>query len=282
MLGLARPVFASDFWDEVRTPGLRAYVQLVSNARRSFNAAQHTAALATADEAHALLPSRCEALVVRGRALASLARVADAREAFAEALRRSPDCLDDTQDANAAARSAAEAGDYALASRILSHAVDREAPGAVRASLYVLLGDAEQAQGPDHLRAAVQAYRAGLRTSNADLRSRAGLALALRRQDQRTDAQSALGSILSTGGRIGTAFATARTFLPATEVAAREAILLEALHDEAGARDAWTRAALDGPWSAFANGELRTLAARLATARPNAPTLPSASRPRQP
>lgn len=281
VLGLHAPALASDFWEEVRTPGLRAYTQLVANARRSFNAAQHTVALGFADEAHALLPTRSEALVVRGRALASMSRLSEAREAFEQALSIRSDALDDSQDAHAAARVAAEAADYALASRILSRAVDREAPGSVRASLYVLLGDVEQCQGREHLRDAVTAYRAGLRTAGSDLRSRAGLALALRRLGERNDAQTALGSVLATGGRVGSAFTAARSFLPASEIAAREALLLETLRDEAGARDAWTRAAVEGPWRSFAEDELRTLATRI-HATPAATARPAAVRPSRP
>lgn len=271
-IGVACNVSASDFWDEVRTPGLRAYTRLVADARRSFNSGQHTVALGMTDEAVALLANQSEAYVVRGRAYAALNRAPDAKTAFERALELRAEALDDSQDANVAARIAAEVGDYAMATRILSRAVDREAPGGVRSVLYVMLADMHQCQGADHLRDAVSAYRSGLRTAASDLRSRAGLSLALRRLGERADATAAVGSVLSTGGRLGNALSAARSVLPAVEIAAREAVLLEAMHDEAGARAAWTRAAAEGTWQAFAAEELRTLSARMATPAANART----------
>ncbi|MBK8172052.1 MAG: hypothetical protein IPK60_17145 [Sandaracinaceae bacterium] len=252
----ASPARASDFWEEVRTPGLRAYTRLVLDARRALNTGQNQAALSTSEEAIALLAARSEAQVVRMRALAALNRTSDAHTATRALLLQNAEALNDAQDAAVAARVSAESQDYALAISILERTVNREAPGASRASLFVFLGDMIQCQDTTHIREAVAAYRAGVRAIPADARARLGLALALRRAGERVEAQSALGSLLALGGRMGNTLSPLRAILPASEIAAREGIALDAMQDTAGAREAWTRAAADGPWQEFARREL--------------------------
>lgn len=270
---------ASDFWEEVRTPGLHAYTHLVTDARRALNTGQNQVALSSSAEAIAILPAMSAAHVIHARALSALERDEEAHVEVRDLLARDSAAFQDTQDALVAARVCAETADYALAATILESAVDREGPGAARATLYIFLADMIQSRGDGHLRDAISAYRIGLRATPTDPRARVGLALALRRAGERAEAQAALGSMLAMGGRVGQTFAALRSILPATEIAAREGVALEAMNDLVGAREAWTRAGGEGPWRAFAERALSEVGTTTTPASSGASTRPHTAQP---
>lgn len=291
LTALALPVeraAAGDFWDEVRTPHVRAVRLRLEHGRDALRAGRGDLALADADAALALAPERAAAHVLRARALVLSAGAGDPRgvDAVRAALAADPGALDEPTDAEAAARIAALAGDHRLASRVLARAMSRmEAGQRTRGSLYVLLGDMLLAAGPDAqesaagarpLRDAALAYREGLeQAGELRVRARLGLALALRRAGELDEARNVARDVLVQGGLVESALGADRALLPLTEVSARAAIALEALGDLEGARAKWTRAAEGGPWAEQARAEIARL-----TTRPIEPT--SAATTRQP
>jgi len=277
---------AGDFWDEVRTPHVRAYRLRLEHGREALHEGHGDAALEDADAAIALAPERAPAHVLRARALVMASGAGDSRAVTSvrAALAADPAALDDPGDAEAAARVAAIAGDHRLASRVLARAVSRmDATQRTRGRLYILLGDMLLAAGPEQLRDAVLAFREGAGQAGDDrVRARLGLALALRRAGELDEARIVAREVLVQGGMVESALGADRALLPLTEVSARAAIALEALGDLDGARERWTQAAEGGPWQAHARRELDALAHTAAAPRTAAPrvTTPRVTTPR--
>lgn len=261
----ARRAVADDFWQEVRTPHVRAYRLRLEHGREALRAGRPDTALEDADAAIALAPERAPAQVLRVRALVLSGGAGDVRvvPAVRAALAADPAAFDEPGDAETAARAVALAGDHALASRVLARAVSRmDATQRSRGRLYVLLGDLWLAAGPERLREAVLAFREGVGQAGDDrVRARLGLALALRRAGDFDEARVVAREVLVHGGLVESALGADRALLPLTEVSARAAVALEALGDLEGAREKWTHAAEGGPWQAHALAELARLPA---------------------
>lgn len=243
---------ASDFWDEVKDPGLGPYRTRVAAGWRSFAERHFEAAVQAAEAAIAAEPRRCEAYLLRGRALGELGRAGDAADAFERALARDPTCADDPEQGGAAARTAAAAGRLDLAATLLERAVARMRDGPARRLLYALYGDVRMALGPEHLHDAILAYREVLR-HQVDVRASLGLALALRRAGRIEEARVVAANAVA-HGRVDAL--VARLPLPAAEKAARLAVALEAAGDAEGARRAWREASEGEIWRGHAEREL--------------------------
>jgi len=245
---------ASDFWDEVKTPGLREWRLYVREARVAVSAGQWRAALGEADRAVARLPDRAEAQVVRGRALGELGQLEEAAAAFRRALALDEAALDPAEDGTHAARLCAAASEWELASRILPRVLGGMRINSQRHDLYALYGDVLLSLGPEHLREAVVAYREAVRQGGrGHLRAVIGLALALRRRGDLLEA-SDLAREVAGQGRIGGVIASLP--VPSGEKAARRAIALEANGDRTGSRTAWQEAATFEPWREHAERQL--------------------------
>ncbi|RLB50730.1 MAG: hypothetical protein DRJ42_18215 [Deltaproteobacteria bacterium] len=235
------PAGASDFWDEVKNPGLRRYHRRLAEGRGAAAAGRYEDALTEADAAIARIPNRPEAFVLRGRALGALGRLEDAAEAYGRAFELGPEALSSPTEGRGAAEFLARGGRYELAARILPNVLGRMPPSSTRVELYALYGDVLMSLGPDHLREAVGAYREAVRRGGPhDPRSALGLALALRRVGELEEAR-ALSRGVSARGRLDTVLAA----LPVSEAerAGRRAVALMAAGDREGARRAWTAAA---------------------------------------
>ena len=288
---LAGPGLASaqsDFWDEVRTPGLQAFRHHVARARAAIRARRFAHALDAAELAVETLPARAEGHVLRGRALGELERAPEALEAFYRALELDPAALDESADGRPAATIAATAGDHALSARILHRVLGRMPDSATRHYLYTLYGDVLLALGPAHLHEAIRAYREAIRgTATLDGRAGLGLALALLRAGELAEARSLVETVahrsdpedLAELPEEGAATSPLgalieRLPVPPTERAARSAIALEALDDPAAARVVWrVVAAEDGPWQSDAAHRARGETPR----QPDAPAMGSAT-----
>jgi tetratricopeptide (TPR) repeat protein len=255
MLVLAMPGLAgaSDFWDEVRTPGLRAFRHQVEDARTALRARRFDAALAAAEQAVGLLPDRPDGHVLRGRALGELGQPQEAIAAFERGLSLADTALDDGEDGAHAAGIAAAAGAWELAARVLSRVLGRMSMTGIRRELYVLYGDVLLTLGPDRVRDAVLAYREALRAGPQDVRASLGLALALRRAGEPVEAQE-LARAATGHGRVDSLVAALP--VPDSERAARRAVALDAIGDAAGARAAWIEARSGDLWRAHAESEL--------------------------
>ncbi len=246
------PAHASDFWDAVRTPGLREYRRNIAAARAALAERNFEIALTQAQEAQTRIADRAEPLVLRALALAGLARPADALEAIRAARQLDETAFDAADDGTAAAQLAAQQGEHELAASVLGRVVGRMAQhNERRRQLYVLYGDVLLSLGPDRLLDAITAYREGARTRDA--RALLGLSLAVRRSGDR--AESLLLARDAIAGGSAEAVIAALP-IPDTEKAARRALALEAASNADGAREAWTAAAQGGPWASQATAEL--------------------------
>ena len=260
VLGLSSAVKASDFWDEVRAPGLRDYRALVERSRSALRAREYREALQQADRAVERMSDRAPAHLLRALALGSLRRHHEAVEALERALQLDGSALRDFEQGMAAVRIAARAAAYQLASRILSRLPGQMPESQGRGSVYALQGDVLQLLGPERLSAAVLAYRMALREVAPGDRPavRLGLALALHREGKPGQARE-LG--LQAGEHAAVERALRSLPLPAGERAARLAVMLESRGDRLGAQKCWSMAAKAGvgPWTEHARRSLASL-----------------------
>jgi len=243
---VSAPAAASDFWDEVRTPGLREWKRNVREARAAAAAGNWDAALAESEAAIARIEDRAEAHVLRGRALGELGRLDVAITAFSRALELDETTLDSAEDGVHAARIAASARAPELAVRILPRVLGNMRPSSERADLYALYGDVLSALGPEYLRRAIVAYREATRHGGrGGVQAALALALALRRAGEELEA-SDLARDVAARGRVDAL--VGGVAVPEPERAARRAVVLDAIGDRAGAREAWEEALASEVW----------------------------------
>lgn len=249
---------ASDFWDEVRTPGLRAHVMLMQQLALAIRREEGTHALELVSRAAEPFRTRADTLVMRGLALGLTGQHEQAVDVFAAALAVSAAALDEPQWGTRAAMIAARAGRFALAADVLTRVVGNMPSLPARRDLFALLGDMLLAQGPDQLERAIVAYREALRgVGNTEARAVLGLALALSRHAE-ADAAREVAARLNAAARHEVVIATLP--LPASEKSARLAFAADILGDVETASTHWQAAAAEaGPWQAHATAELRRL-----------------------
>lgn len=244
----ARPAAASDFWDEVRSPGLGAQRVHLGKGRDALARNQAELALQHADAAIARLPERADGHALRGRALGALARHGEATAAFEQALLRDPLALDGGVDAAAAAQSALIVGRPDLALRVMTRSLARLHDASARSEALLITADALLALGPSELRRAIATYREALVDSAFEKQALLGLALALHRAGEHDEA-------LALAQRAGVK--PDPTWLSPPELAARQALWLLAIGDRAAAEQAWARAAEGGhAWSDHARSAM--------------------------
>ncbi len=248
-LALVRPesANASEFWDEVRSPGLRVFRTHIRQARRSIRTRAFDEALRATDRAIAALPRRAEAHLLRALALGGLGRRAEAPAVLSHAYSLSAKVFEHPVLGTSSAELAASAGAYDLTARILVQVLGRMQDSKGRQALYVLLGDVQLSLGPDRLSDAVRAYRDALRRSTPNPRALLGLALALSRAGDHEEALE-IARRVAAGGDFD--HILNQLPVPPTEQAARRAIALEAIRDRSAAERAWMDADKDGPWGA--------------------------------
>lgn len=248
---------ASDFWDEVKNPGLRSYRRQVAEGRAAAAAGRFEDALADAEGAIGRMADRPDAWILKGRALGELGRLEGATEAFERALTLDPDSLARDDDGRHAAQLLAAGGRHDLAAQILPRILGRMTASSTRVELYALYGDVLATLGPERLREAIAAYREAVRHGGRhDPRAALGLALCLRRAGREDEARD-LARGASTRGRIdGVLHALP---IPDAERAARRAVALMAIGDREGARQAWREASSGEHYSDHALAELRRM-----------------------
>jgi tetratricopeptide (TPR) repeat protein len=251
---------ASDFWDEVRTPGLRAYRVLVEKAERDLDAGRYAEALEKAESAVDRMSDRPPAHVVRGLALGGLKRYGEAVGAFEQALLLDRAALDDVDHGAAAVRIATRAAAYPLAALILSRLLGRMPDSPLRNALYAVQGDVLQLLGQEQLSAAVLAYRLALHNgqSGENVTLLLGLALALHREGK---PEQAAELATRASAPVAVEHSLRSLALPRSERDARMAVWLESRGDFEGAGRAWSTAATEGPWAGHARQALKRLGA---------------------
>jgi tetratricopeptide (TPR) repeat protein len=242
---------ASDFWDEVRNPGLFGHRSHVRGGRQAIATNRGDLALREADTAIALCQACADGHVLRGRALTASGRLEDAVASFERALGLREDALDDASDALTAAMSALRAGHLQLSATILTRVLALSRDPIARSRALAMLADALQAQGPAELRRALAAYGEAMRDDEARKHALLGLALALHRKGEPAQALS----LARQAGELETRAAS--NWLPEPEREARLALWLGAIGDHSAAVQAWQLAAdSNGPWREHARAAL--------------------------
>lgn len=246
----AMPARASDFWDEVRNPGLGAHRMHLRRGREALAGNHPELALSEADAAIARCAECAAGPALRGRALSALGHHAQAVEAFEAALRLDGAALDAiAADGLALAFSACSVGQPELAARALERVLAQSRDSAARTEAIAMLADALQAEGPAELKRAIMTYREAMADDAARKRALLGLALALERDGAHDEA---LGLARRAGPESDPN--TTSAWLPQTERAARLALWLSAIGDSTAADQAWQRASEGGgPWARHAS-----------------------------
>jgi tetratricopeptide (TPR) repeat protein len=250
LAAIAAPAHGSDFWDEVKTPGLRAWRQDVARARTALRARRLAQAREAASAAIARLPERAEAWLVRGLAAGEAGEVEAAQADLLHARELDPSVLDEASDGARAGELLARAGRHAEAADVLGRVLARMRSSQGRHGLYGLYGDALSVLGPERRLDAERAYREALRDSPHDPRATLGLALALFRGGGDASEWRELARRVAAVGRLDALLLGLD--VPDVERAARRAVVLEAIGDTNGARAAWVGASRDGAWAEHA------------------------------
>ncbi|MFI5308656.1 MAG: hypothetical protein ACHQ53_14955 [Polyangiales bacterium] len=248
LLTWTTPARASDFWDEVRNPGLAAQKTHLRRAEQALQENQADRALIEAEAAVASCSACAAGHVLRGRALAALGRLGEAVVAFERALQLSGEALDVENVALVAAAVAIHVGRPDLGVAILTRTLARTQESATRSRGLLMLADALLALGPADLRRAIAAYGQAMADDGARKHAVLGLALALHRKGEEAQAFALARRAEQEGDP-----SAASAWLPEPERAARIALWLGAIGDRIAAEQAWLSAAEgDGPWAAHA------------------------------
>ncbi len=256
-LAPASGALASDFWDEVKSPGLRSYRRHLAEGRAAAAAGRFEDALSESAVAIEIIEERPDAWILRGRALGELGRLDAATEAFARALAIDDDALSTPEEGRHAAQLLAAGGRYDLAARVLPRLLGHMQASSARTELYALYGDVLSALGPERLGDAIAAYREAVRqTGRHDPRAALGLALCLRRADRAAEARDIARGVTTRGHIDGLLHALP---LPESERAARRAVALMAIGDREGAKQAWRDASAGEFFADEARAELAAL-----------------------
>jgi tetratricopeptide (TPR) repeat protein len=236
---------ASDFWDEVRSPGLHAHVALLREVGLSLQREQPARAVELMAQVARPFATRADTLRMRGLALAASGDAEHALPLLRQALAIDASALDNPLWGTPAALSAIKADDLAFASDILTRVIGNMPAVPTRRELFALLGDTLLTQGPSRIVDAIVAYREALRgDGSTDARSLLGLSLALSRHDEHPSSAE-VAARLTAASRVEVVVGGLP--VPPSEKAARLAIAAEVLGDLERALAQWT-AASDGPW----------------------------------
>jgi tetratricopeptide (TPR) repeat protein len=248
---------ASDFWEDVRDPGLPAYRADVRRAEVAYRARRYPEALAFAEHARGLRDDLPEAPRLQGLALGAMGHVPDAIAALERALALDPAAFDDAMIGAEAAHIAVRGEAWALAAAILERAVAAMPPSPSRRAFYAEYGDVLLTLGPAHLEASVRAYEVALRDGGGhDARAALGLALALHRAGRRADAERRLDEVRRAIRVEGVLASVAG---PLAERNARRALLHEAAGRRSEALAAWEAAAERPEWAEHARAQIARL-----------------------
>ena len=234
---------ASDFWDEVRTPGLGEWRRLVATAQSALASGRADQAIVAAGNAIERLPDRAEPYVIRALARDAAASLDAACADLDQARQLDPDVLSGDRGA-AAALIYARHERYPAAADVLHRVLGRLPSGNRRRGLYSLYGDLLMTLGAEHLESAIAAYREARRASRFDPRAAIGLALALFRSGEREESRDLARSI---GDRNRLVQLLSQLPMPESERHARQALAHWAAGDAAAARNEW-RGVTSGPW----------------------------------
>jgi tetratricopeptide (TPR) repeat protein len=251
LLAWSARVSASDFWDEVRNPGLFAHRAHVQNGWKALQTNRAALALTEAEAAIARCNVCADGHVLYGRALIANSRDRESVPAFERAIALRADALDAISDALAAAASALRMGRPEFSVTVLGRTLALCRDPTARGKALAMLADALLAEGPGELRRAIATYGEAMHDDYARKHALLGLALALHREGEVTQA------LLLASKAAESDASSIPDWLPEPERAARSALWSAAIGDQHAAAEAWSRAAIGGgPWTEHARAAL--------------------------
>jgi tetratricopeptide (TPR) repeat protein len=274
--GVGRPIECNSLpgerganvWERAKIPELSRYCDVLASGAAKLSPGSRMApeALTLADQAERLVPGRAATALLRGRALAQLARYPEALTALRQAKERDDRALDDPTALLAWARALAFTGDSAGAHEAFRALLPRTSalPLADRAVAYLAAAMLVMSTGPSGLDETIAILRQGRHDSQDLLRSASSLTLALA-IDRSGDSREALAVLAEEGIATPNAVLESTRVLDAmgrnatVEAGAIGALVLEAAGKRDAARAAWlayVAAVPGGVWEAHARAHL--------------------------
>lgn len=293
----------SEFWSEVRRPGITTYRRSMGEGRVLREQGRLREALIAFDRAAEALPDEAEGHLWRGNVLFDLGDAAGAVDAWDRARELDPSLAEGVRHSFDMAIALSKAQDFARTIAEYERIVPRLGPSddaELRAGVFANLAEAQMALGRDQLDTAVRNYRRALEELPTYRLGHWGLAVALDRQGSLGESREELRRAIEgdpglTALRRGGVF-----FIPAYEAHGYVALGHEVQGRPTLAAEEWrlflAEGGAQGPWRAIAERHLGELAgartvnpaspalaprARLQTAppRPREPRPPRRARP---
>lgn len=281
-VALAAPTARADseFWSEVRRPGITAYRRSMAEGRVLREQRRLREALAAFDLATQALPDEAEGHLWRGNVLFEMNDARGAVDAWDRAREIDPMLAESVRPSFDMAIALSKTEDYVRTVAEYERIVPRLGAGEdpeFRAGVFANCAEAQMAQGRDHLDAAVRNYRRSIEEVSTYRLGHWGLAVALDRQgsaaEARQEARLAVeGDPAMSSLRRGGVF-----FTPAYEMHAYLALGHEAQLHPTLALDEWRQYLADGgtagPWRDVAERHVAELGGgRAPAAAPSPPT----------
>lgn len=240
---------ASDFWDEVKTPGLKNYNTHLKAAENALRSRHFPQAIEFSEQAIKKIGTRAQPHIIKALAQGELQLFADATESFTHALSLDPKSLDDPSRGARASHFLMKAKRFTMAKKVLERLVARLSPSSHRRDLYAIHGDLLMMEGPKNLKKAQKSYQTALR-GGPHVRASLGLALSLDRSGKHDEALTMIRALPS-----DIRFVMSQLNLSPEESAARYALVSEGKEDPM-AHQRWTQAS-KGPWMGHAEAAAR-------------------------
>ena len=269
----------SDFWAEVRRPGITAYQRAMAEGRVLREQGRLREALEALGRATQALPDEAEGHRWRGNVLFDLDDPRGAVDAWDRARELDPMLAENVRHAFDMAIALSKTQDFVRTVAEYERIVPRLGAGEdaeFRAGVFANCAEAQMAQGRDHLDAAVRNYRRSLEELSTYRLGHWGLAVSLDRQgslvESREEVRRAIdGDPAMTSLRRGGVF-----FIPVYELHVYLALGHAAQGRPTLAADEWRQYLADGggagPWKDVAERHLAELGGARAGSAPAAPT----------
>ncbi|MBI2894456.1 MAG: tetratricopeptide repeat protein [Deltaproteobacteria bacterium] len=246
----------SDFWAEVRRPGIGAYRQSIAEGRVLFEQRRLRESLDAFDRAARALADDPEGHLWRGNVLNELGRWREAIDAWERARELEPSLLDDRDHTFQMAITFSRVLDFPRAVAEYERLIPRlEAADGdeLRAVVFANCAESLMAQGPDHLGAAVRYYRRSLEHTPDYKLAHWGLAVALDRQGSDVEARAEARRALEGDEQMMALVTGGVFFVPDYEIHWYRALGFEALGQREPALGEWrsylAMGGATGPWA---------------------------------
>lgn len=278
----------SDFWAEVRRPGITVYRRSMAEGRVLREQGRLREALVAFDRAAAALPDEPEGHLWRGNVLFDLDDARGAIDAWDSARELDPTIAEGVRHAFDMAIALSKAQEIARTVAEYERIIPRLSAGddpELRAGIFANCGEAQMAQGRDQLDAAVRNYRRALEEMPTYRLGHWGLAVALDRQGSLAEAREELRRAIDGDPGLTALHRGGVFFIPPFELHAYLALGHDAQGRPTLAAEEWrlflSEGGAAGPWREVAERHLTELGGARAV-NPASPALAPRARLRPP